>query len=56
MSRKDYAEAARILRDTPMPAETRAQLVGRFATMFADDTPRFSPSRFRDAATPEDQR
>jgi hypothetical protein len=53
MSRKDYVEAARILRDTPMPATTRALLVARFVTMFADDNPRFSPSRFREASTPD---
>jgi hypothetical protein len=57
MSRKDYVEAARILRDTPMPAETRAALVGRFVTFFADDNAQFSPSKFREAAYPvEDKR
>jgi hypothetical protein len=50
MSRKDYNEAARILRETAMPAEVRSALVARFVTMFADDNPRFSPSRFRSAA------
>jgi hypothetical protein len=49
MSRKDYVEAARILRETPMDEETRAALVSRFVTMFADDNPRFSASRFREA-------
>lgn len=56
MSRKDYVEAARILRETPMPSETRGELVARFVTMFADDNARFSPSRFRDASTPEEDR
>ena len=52
MSRKDYNEAARILRETAMSSETRAALVARFVTMFADDNPRFSPSRFREACEP----
>jgi len=52
VSRKDYNEAARILRETAMPAETRSQLVARFVTMFADDNARFSPSRFREASEP----
>ncbi len=52
MSRKDYNEAARILRETAMPDETRSQLVARFVTMFADDNARFSPSRFREACEP----
>jgi hypothetical protein len=49
MSRKHYNELARIIRETEMPAEVRAQLVSRFVTMLADDNPRFSPSRFRTA-------
>lgn len=49
MSRKDYVEAARILRETPMTSETRDALVARFVTLFADDNPRFSPTRFRAA-------
>ena len=52
MSRKNYIEAARIIRETAMPSETRAALVSRFVTMFADDNPRFSPSRFREACEP----
>jgi len=52
MSRRDYNEAARIIRDTPMPACVRQQLVSRFVTMFADDNARFSPSRFREACEP----
>lgn len=52
MSRKDYVEAARILRETDMPAELRFELVSRFVTMFADDNARFSSSRFREAAMP----
>ncbi len=52
MSRKDYVEAARIISETPMSDELRAQLVGRFVTFFADDNPRFSPSRFREACEP----
>jgi hypothetical protein len=52
VSRKQYNEAAQILRETAMPAETRAQLVARFVTMFADDNARFSPSRFRAACEP----
>lgn len=53
MSRKDYVAIAEILRETPMESETRAQLVARFVTTLADDNARFSPSRFREAATPE---
>ena len=52
MSRKDYVEAARILRETAMPDETRAALVDRFVSMFASDNARFSPSRFRVACEP----
>jgi len=52
VSRKHYNEAAQILRETAMPAETRSQLVARFVTMFADDNARFSPSRFREASEP----
>jgi hypothetical protein len=52
VSRKDYVETARILRETPMKSETRSALVGRFVTMFANDNPRFLPSRFRAACEP----
>jgi hypothetical protein len=52
VSRKDYNQAARILRETALTSETRAALVARFVTMFADDNPRFSPSRFREACEP----
>ena len=52
MSRREYNEAARIIRGTPMPAHVRAQLVSRFITMFADDNARFSPPRFREACEP----
>ena len=52
MSRKDYVEAARIIRETAMPSETRAALVARFVTMFSDDNARFIPSRFREACAP----
>ena len=46
MSRKDYVEAARIIRETSMPAELRAELVGRFITMFSAWSQRsLSPSR-----------
>lgn len=55
MSRKDYVEAARIIRETPMASETRAALVARFATMFADDNARFIAGRFRLACEPEPQ-
>jgi hypothetical protein len=56
MSRKDYVEAARIIRETAMSNETRAALVARFVTMFADDNARFSPSRFRAACEPVEER
>ena len=52
MSRKDYNEAARILRETTMTKETRAALVSSFVVMFADDNARFSPIRFREACKP----
>ena len=52
MSRRDYIAIAETLRETPMESETRADLVARFVTMFADDNPRFSP-RFREACEPE---
>lgn len=53
MSRKDYNEVARILGETAMRSETREALVTRFVSMFADDNPRFSSSRFREAAEAE---
>jgi hypothetical protein len=53
MSRKDYVALAEILRETPMADETRAELVSRLVTMLADDNPRFSPSRFRAACSPD---
>jgi hypothetical protein len=52
MSRKDYIAAAEILRAVSMPDPARAELVSRFVTFFADDSPRFSPSRFRAASEP----
>ncbi len=45
-------DSARIIRETPMPDELRAQLVARFVVMFSDDNPRFSPSRFRSVCEP----
>jgi hypothetical protein len=54
MSRKDYREAARILREAEyLSAEARSRLVASFVTLFADDNPRFSPSKFREACQPE---
>lgn len=52
MSRKDYVAVARVVREAAMPGETRAHLVARLVTVFADDNPRFSPSRFRTACEP----
>jgi hypothetical protein len=53
MSRKDYVEAARIIREASyLSAEARSRLVGDFVTFFADDNSRFSPSRFREACEP----
>ena len=47
MSRKDYREAARIIREASyLSAEARARLVSDLVTFFADDNPRFSPSKF----------
>ena len=50
MTRKDYIEAARILRETDLAWVSRNELVDRFVTWFADDNPRFSPTKFREAA------
>lgn len=53
MSRKDYVEAARIVRKAAyLDEEARACLVADLVTFFADDNPRFSPSRFRVACQP----
>jgi hypothetical protein len=53
MSRKDYVEAARIIREASyLSAEARTLLVSDLVTFFADDNPRFSPSRFREASEP----
>jgi hypothetical protein len=46
MSRRDYIATARILRKADLSPEQREALARRFVTMFADDNPRFSPSRF----------
>lgn len=46
MSRRDYIEAAAILREADLTPEQREALAHRLITMFADDNPRFSPSRF----------
>lgn len=57
MSRKDYVEAARIIREAAyLSEEARARLVADLVTFFADDNPRFSPSRFREACEPVDAR
>jgi hypothetical protein len=53
VSRRDYIAAAAILRDTDLTPEQREPLARRFVTMFADDNPRFSASRFL-AAVEED--
>ena len=54
MTRKHYVAIAKILRVTPMEHETRTQLVARFVSVLADDNPRFSPTRFREACEPVD--
>jgi hypothetical protein len=57
MSRKDYVAAARILREADyLSEEARARLVADLVTFFADENPRFSPSRFREACEPIDAR
>ena len=57
MSRKDYVEAARIVREADyLSPEARARLVADLVTFFADENPRFSPSRFREACEPVDAR
>ena len=53
MSRKDYVEAARIIREASyLSAEAKALLVSDLVTFFSDDNPRFSASRFRQACEP----
>jgi hypothetical protein len=53
MSRKDYAEAARIIREgSYLSAEARALLVSDLVSFFAYDNSRFSPSKFRAACEP----
>lgn len=53
MSRKDYVEAARIIREAGyLSREARVRLVSDLVTFFADDNPRFSPARFRQACEP----
>lgn len=57
MSRKDYVEAARIIREAAyLSQEARGRLVADLVTFFADDNARFSPSRFREACEPVDAR
>ena len=54
MSRKHYVEVARIVREaTYLDDEGRAGIVSDLVTYFADDNPRFSPSRFRAACEPD---
>jgi len=55
MSRRDYIATAEIIRELHLSPEQRAEMVSRFVTMFADDNPRFSPSKFREACEPETQ-
>ena len=53
MSRKDYVEAARIIREADyLTSEARARLVSDLVTFFSDENARFSPSRFRQACEP----
>ncbi len=55
MSRKDYVAVARIIREAAyLSEEARGRLVAELVTFFADDNPRFSPSRFREACQPAD--
>ena len=49
VSRKDYIAAATILREADLTPEQRDALARRFATLFADDNPRFSRTRFFEA-------
>ena len=53
MSRRDYIATAEIIRSLHVSPEQRAEIVTRFVTMFSDDNPRFSPSKFRAACEPE---
>ena len=56
MSRRDYLEAARIVREADyLTPAARARLVADLVTFFADDNPRFSPAKFRAACEPEPQ-
>ena len=53
MSRKHYVEVARIVREaTYLDDDARAGIVSDLVTFFADDNPRFSPSRFLAACVP----
>lgn len=54
MSRKDYREAARIIREADyLTPVARARLVADLVTFFADGKPRFSSAKFRAACEPE---
>jgi hypothetical protein len=54
VSRRNYIATAAILRDATLTPKQRQELARRFVTMYADDNPRFSPSRFL-AAVEEDE-
>jgi hypothetical protein len=54
MSRRNYIEAARIIREASyLTPDARRQLVADLVTWFADANPRFSPTKFRAACEPE---
>lgn len=46
MSRKDYVEVARILKDVDMPPPVRAELAMEFSSFFKRDNARFDIDRF----------
>jgi hypothetical protein len=50
MSRRDYIEAARIVREADyLTPEARGRLISDLVTFFADDNAKFLPSKFRAA-------
>jgi len=50
MSKRHYQAIADMVRYTPMPDESRAELVDRMIVFFAEDNERFDDVRFLEAA------
>jgi len=53
MSRRDYIAVAAVLRGAVLTPTQRADLVDRFAAVFASDNPRFDSDRFAQAVQGE---